>query len=52
MDSKIEISPKPVLGLESIGYIAAGKNHSVAIKSYKSSEKELKLYTWGRGWHG
>jgi hypothetical protein len=28
-------------GLEFIGFIAAGKNHSVAIRNYKKKEKEL-----------
>jgi len=41
-----------IKGLELIGFIAAGKNHSIAIRSHKRKEKELQMYTWGCGWHG
>ena len=41
-----------IKGLEQIGYIACGKNHSVAIRSYKDTQKELQMYTWGYGWFG
>jgi alpha-tubulin suppressor-like RCC1 family protein len=52
LEARIEQTPKQVKGLESIGYIAAGKNHSVAIRTYKRRDKELQMYTWGCGWHG
>lgn len=52
IEAKIELTPKLIKGLESIGYIAAGKNHSIAIRTYKVHEKELKMYSWGCGWHG
>jgi hypothetical protein len=35
-----------------VGFIAAGKNHSIAIRSYKRKEKELQMYSWGCGWNG
>ena len=46
------MTPKVIKGLESIGFIAAGKNHAVAIRTFKRKEKELRLYTWGCGWYG
>jgi alpha-tubulin suppressor-like RCC1 family protein len=52
IDAKIEITPKQIESLESIGFIAAGKNHSIAIRTYKRKDKALQMYTWGSGWHG
>jgi alpha-tubulin suppressor-like RCC1 family protein len=52
IETKIELTPKVIKKLECIGFIAAGKNHSVAIRTNKTKDKELKMYTWGCGWHG
>jgi len=52
METKIEHTPKKITDLELIGYISAGKNHSVAIKTFKVTEGELQMYSWGYGWHG
>lgn len=52
IETSIELTPKLVPGMEQIGYIACGKNHSIAIRSYKDSEKELRMYSWGHGWYG
>ena len=41
LETKIELTPKLVKGLEMISYIAAGKNHSIAIRGQKRKEKEL-----------
>ena len=40
MEQKIELSPKLIPNLESICYIAVGKNHSVAIKHQPSRGKK------------
>jgi hypothetical protein len=52
LDTKIEVFPKLVQGLEFVGFIAAGKNHSIALRSHKRKEKELQMYSWGCGWNG
>ena len=52
LETKIEYTPKQVAGLESIAYIAAGLNHSLAITSKLSKGHEQQVYSWGCGWNG
>ena len=52
MDTKIELLPKHLPALDFIGYISAGKHHSLALTTDRAKGRELQVFTWGSGWYG